>query len=89
MKEPGANEANGSVIAPQTRFMQKFGLTPSEEQVCYWLLSGKSMPEVAAILNKGVATVKHQTLSIYRKLNVSSRPQLFSKYVSDSVLPQG
>lgn len=58
-------------------------LSPSESKVCYWLLEGKSLPEVAVILGKGIATVKQQTLSIYRKLGGASRPQLFAKYVSD------
>lgn len=69
---------------PQARFMEKYKLTPSERGVCHWLLAGKSLPEVALILKKATATVKQQTLSIYRKLGVTSRPQLFAKFFSDA-----
>ncbi|UMR32898.1 helix-turn-helix transcriptional regulator [Massilia sp. MB5] len=76
-----------SVVETENTYAYQRQLSPCEAQVCHWLLAGKSLPEVAIILGKGTATVKQQTLSIYRKLGVASRPQLFAKYMNDSKSP--
>lgn len=55
-------------------------LTPREEDVFYLLLEGKSMTEVAEILNIKYCTVNTHITGIYKKLEVKSRPNLIIQY---------
>jgi DNA-binding CsgD family transcriptional regulator len=60
----------------------KTPLSPCEVEVCYWLIVGKSMGEISKILTKSLSTVKHQTISIYRKFDVNTRAQLITLFFS-------
>ena len=50
-------------------------LSPQEHRVLTLLSSGLTNPEIAQELVVSINTIKTQVKSIYRKLNVSSRPQ--------------
>ncbi len=53
--------------------LEKLGLTPREAEILYWLAQGKSSPEIAAILNTALNTVKKHAQNIYQKLDVDNR----------------
>ncbi len=55
-------------------------LTEREKQVFELLLEGKKRAEIAAVLFVSEETVKKQITSIYKKLDVSSRSELFAKF---------
>jgi DNA-binding NarL/FixJ family response regulator len=50
-------------------------LTPAQTRVLQALARGLSNNEIAAELEKGVATVKYQLLEVYGKLEVHNRVQ--------------
>lgn len=54
-------------------------LTPKEEVVLRWLAAGKSNPEIAALLNRSVFTIRNQVHSILGKLGASSRAEALHK----------
>ena len=53
-------------------------LSPRERQVRSLLLDGLSTKEIAGRLNLSPKTVSSQTFSLYRKLNIHSRAELFA-----------
>ncbi len=55
-------------------------LTPREKEVLELLLEGKQRNEIAAMLYISENTVKKQITSIYQKLGVSSRNELFALF---------
>lgn len=54
-------------------------LTPKEQVVLRWLAAGKSNPEIAALLNRSVSTIRNQVHSILGKLGASSRAEALHK----------
>lgn len=50
-------------------------LTPREAVLAEWLMTDKSLREIAAELHVSINTVKSQVASLYRKLKVSSREE--------------
>ncbi len=71
-KQPSVNKAKA---LPDTSI-----LTDREKQVLDLLLEGKKRSEVAKRLFVSEETVKKQITSIYQKLEVSSRAELFAKF---------
>ncbi len=55
-------------------------LSPREKEVLTLLLEGKQRNEIAAILFVSENTVKKQISSIYQKLGVSTRSELFARF---------
>jgi len=53
-------------------------LTNAEQEVVLFMLKGLSPSEIAEVRGTAVGTVKTQTTSIFRKLNVKSRVELMS-----------
>ena len=60
-----------------------WGLTPSERDVALFMIKGMSTQEVADLRGTSEGTIKAQTNAIYRKANVSGRPQLLSLFIDD------
>jgi LuxR family transcriptional regulator, quorum-sensing system regulator CviR len=54
-------------------------LTPKERVVLRWIAEGKSNPEIAALLNRSVSTIRNQVHSILGKLGASSRAEALHK----------
>lgn len=54
-------------------------LTPKEQVVLRWVAEGKSNPEIAALLNRSVSTIRNQVHSILGKLGASSRAEALHK----------
>jgi DNA-binding CsgD family transcriptional regulator len=64
----------------------KFGewaLTPSERDVALFAIKGLSTHDIAAMRDVSEGTIKAQTNAIYRKADVSGRPQLLSLFIDD------
>jgi DNA-binding CsgD family transcriptional regulator len=58
---------------PDARRLEKFGLSPREAEVLYWVTQGKSNSQVAAILNISPRTVDKHLENIFGKLGVDAR----------------
>jgi DNA-binding NarL/FixJ family response regulator len=58
---------------PSSEQLQSLGLTPREAEVLYWMAQGKTSPEIAAILESALNTVKKHAQRIYLKLGVENR----------------
>lgn len=64
------------------RFDQ-WGLTIAERDVAMFAIKGMSVQEMAQLRNTSEGTIKAQTAAIYRKANVTGRPQLLSLFIED------
>lgn len=62
---------------------EQWGLTAAEKDVALFLLKGLSTQEIAALRQTSEGTVKAQTNAIYRKADVTGRPQLLSLFIDD------
>jgi len=58
-------------------------LTKAEQDVGLFLLKGLSTQEIAGLRNTSEGTVKAQTNAIYRKSDVTGRPQFLSLFIDD------
>ncbi len=54
---------------------RKYGLTPKESEVFYWVAQGKTNPDIGTILGSSRDTVRKHIENIYRKLGLSNRTQ--------------
>ena len=63
------------------RPLEKLGISPREAEVLLWVAQGKGNPEIAAILELSVATVKKHTIHIFEKLGVESRSAAMLKAI--------
>lgn len=64
-----------------------FSLSRRETDICKLLLEGYTMRQIAAILSISYSTVNTYCTSLYRKLNINSRPELmlmFKDYLAGS-----
>ncbi len=71
--------------------LQSFGfttLTPRERDVAQLLVSGHSAKAIARVLDIGPGTARNHIKHIYLKLGLSSRSELFSRYVKELMLCQ-
>jgi len=66
-----------------TEKFSEWGLTAAEKDVALFLLKGLSTQEIAELRQTSEGTVKAQTNAIYRKADVTGRPQLLSLFIDD------
>lgn len=64
-----------------------WALTPAERDVALFLIKGMSTAEIATLRETSEGTVKAQTNAIYRKADVSGRPQLLSLFIDELMGP--
>lgn len=64
------------------RFDQ-WGLTTAERDVALFAIKGLSVQEIARLRETSEGTIKAQTAAIYRKAQVTGRPQLLSLFIED------
>ena len=57
--------------------LKDYKLTPAEIEVCRLLLDGYTLRQISGMLSKAYATINTYCTSIYRKLNINSRTELF------------
>ena len=60
-----------------------WGLTEAERDVALFAIKGLSSADIAALRGTSEGTVKAQTNAIYRKADVTGRPQLLSLFIED------
>lgn len=65
-----------------TRFAE-WDLTMAERNVALFAIKGLTVQDIAKLRNTSEGTVKSQTAAIYRKADVSGRPQLLSLFIED------
>jgi DNA-binding CsgD family transcriptional regulator len=75
--------ASGAFMELMEERFQEWGLTPSERDVALFAIKGMSTQEIAQMRQTSEGTVKAQTNAIYRKAEVSGRPQLLSLFIED------
>lgn len=75
--------ASGAFMELLEERFDDWALTPSERDVALFAIKGLSTQEIATLRNTSEGTVKAQTNAIYRKANVSGRPQLLSLFIED------
>ena len=61
----------------------EWGLTLAERDVALFAIKGLTVQEIARLRETSEGTVKAQTAAIYRKAEVSGRPQLLSLFIED------
>lgn len=57
--------------------LKDYKLTPAEIEVCRLLLDGYTLRQISGMQSKAYATINTYCTSIYRKLNINSRTELF------------
>ena len=62
-------------------------LTAAEKDVALFLLNGMSTQEISDLRQTSEGTVKAQTNAIYRKADVTGRPQFLSLFIDDLMEP--
>ena len=75
--------ASGAFMDVLTERFSDWQLTPAEKDVALFLIKGLSTSEIAGLRETSEGTVKAQTNAIYRKADVSGRPQLLSLFIED------
>ncbi|MDH5453755.1 MAG: helix-turn-helix transcriptional regulator [Paracoccaceae bacterium] len=66
--------------------LTEWQLTPAEKDVALFAIKGLTTQEIANLRNTSEGTVKAQTNAIYRKANVTGRPQLLSLFIEDLLM---
>jgi DNA-binding CsgD family transcriptional regulator len=61
---------------------EDLNLTPREKQIFTLLLTELSPKQIASELNISMGTINFHSANLYRKLEIQSRTELFSKYAS-------
>ncbi len=80
--------ASRQVRLPETpEELHRFGLTPRESEILFWITHGKSNPEIAIILAMQLVTVKKHVQNILQKLGVENRTAAF-RWVADRSGPE-
>lgn len=75
--------ASGAFMELLEERFQEWKLTPSEKDVALFSIKGMSTQDISELRKTSEGTVKAQTNAIYRKANVSGRPQLLSLFIDD------
>lgn len=77
--------ASGAFMEVLKEHYERWGLTPAERDVATFAIKGMSLREIANLRETSPGTIKAQTNAIYRKANVSGRPQLMSLFVEELI----
>ena len=77
--------ASGEFAALLEERFAQWGLTPAERDVALFVIKGLSLQDIARVRQTSEGTVKAQTNAIYRKAEVSGRPQLLSLFIDELV----
>ena len=81
--EARLERASGAFIDLLNTRFDEWGLTAAERDVALFAIKGLSVLEIARLRETSEGTVKAQTAAIYRKAEVSGRPQLLSLFIED------
>lgn len=67
-----------NLSADHKGFESYFNLTRQEAIICRLMIQGKTVPEIVQIYGKSQDTIRFHVRNIYRKMNISSREELFA-----------
>lgn len=81
--EARLERASGAFIDLLNTRFDEWGLTAAERDVALFAIKGLTVQDIARLRETSEGTVKAQTAAIYRKANVSGRPQLLSLFIED------
>ena len=81
--EARLERASGAFIDLLNARFDEWGLTAAERDVALFAIKGLTVSEIARLRETSEGTVKAQTAAIYRKADVSGRPQLLSLFIED------
>ncbi len=71
------------VSAAITQQLKLWKLTPTEEEICFFLLKGFSLQEIADLRNTSERTIRQQASMLYKKTGLSGRSQLSAFFLED------
>ncbi len=77
--------ASGAFMELLDERFAEWVLTPAERDVALFVIKGMSTSEIASLRDTSEGTVKAQTNAIFRKADVSGRPQLLSHFIDDLI----
>ncbi len=75
--------ASGAFMDVLEERFSVWGLTHAECDVALFAIKGMSTAEIASLRGVSEGTIKAQTNAIYRKAEVTGRPQLLSLFIDD------
>lgn len=75
--------ASGAFSELLNKHFDDWALTPSERDVALLAIKGFSIADMASLRDTQQGTIKTQCNAIYRKANVSGRPQLLSLFIEE------
>jgi len=75
--------ASGAFAELLEKHFADWSLTPSERDVALLAIKGFSIAEMAQLRETRQGTIKTQCNAIYRKANVTGRPQLLSLFIEE------
>ena len=81
--EARLERASGAFIDLLNARFDEWGLTAAERDVALFAIKGLTVQDIARLRATSEGTVKAQTAAIYRKADVSGRPQLLSLFIED------
>ena len=81
--------ASGAFMEVLEERFSEWDLTPAERDVALFAIKGLSTQEIASLRDVSEGTIKAQTNAIYRKAEVSGRPQLLSLFIDDLIAAAG
>lgn len=65
------------------REFSEWGLTPSEREVCLFLLKGVSVQDISSYRKSTEKTIRHQSGAIYKKAGLKGRGELQAYFLED------
>ena len=77
--------ASGAFTELLNDYFDRWALTPSERDIALLAIKGLSITEMAQIRDTKEGTIKAQCNAVYRKADVSGRPQLLSLFIEDLI----
>ena len=77
------DRASGAFADLLNARFDEWGLTLAERDVALFAIKGLTVQDIARLRATSEGTVKAQTAAIYRKADVSGRPQLLSLFIED------
>ena len=75
--------ANAAFVDVLNARFDEWGLTLAERDVALFAIKGLNVQDIARLRETSEGTVKAQTAAIYRKAEVTGRPQLLSLFIED------